>query len=89
MAAVLTYGPVCCALLATIPDVVVSETSLEGRPALLLRAKVFGDGYEEQLWIDAKSGIPLRFVGTYPNQTPGVVMAYKVTRVTVAKLAKK
>jgi hypothetical protein len=77
------------ALLATIPNVVVSETALEGRPALLLRSKVFDDNYEEQLWIDAKSGIPLRFVGTYPNQTPGVVMTYKVARVTVAKLAKK
>jgi hypothetical protein len=77
------------ALLATIPGVAVSETEVQGRAALLLRAKVFGDGYEEQLWIDAKTGIPLRFVGTYPNQTPGVVMAYKVTRVSVADLAKK
>jgi len=76
-------------LLATISRVSVAKTTLHGKPALELTGRVFNDGYEEQLVIDAETGIPLRFVGTYPGETPGVVMTYKVSRVTVADLAKR
>ncbi len=75
-------------LLALIPSVTVAKTTHDGRPALELVGHMFNDGYEEHLVIDAESGIPLRFVGTYPGQKPGVVMTYRVTRVTTADIAK-
>jgi hypothetical protein len=74
-------------LLATIPQVAVSQVTVAGRPALELDAGLFPDRYEERLTIDAESGMPLRFVGTVPGETPGVVMTYQVTRVDSHHLA--
>ena len=74
-------------LLASIPDVAVSQTTSEGRPALELDARVFGDDYEEHLVIDAETGIPLRFWGGVPGKAPGAVITYAVTRVTAADIA--
>ena len=75
-------------LLATIPAVLVSQTTFAGKPALELDARVFGDDYEEHLVIDAETGMPLHFTGGYPGKAPDVTITYTVTRVTAADIAK-
>jgi hypothetical protein len=75
-------------LLSTIDAVSVEHSTTDGRPTLDIRSHVFPDGYEERLVIDADTGMPIRFIGSDPGQSPpGVVVDYRVTRVTTADIA--
>ena len=51
-------------LLATIDTVKVTD---EGE-TLKLTATDFGDGYTENLYVDAETGVPQKFVGGEPGQ---------------------
>jgi hypothetical protein len=65
-------------LMATIPAV-----KLEDHGATLdLRNTDFGDGYEETLTVDAKTGVIRKMTGGYPGKTPSVVVTYDIERVT-------
>lgn len=67
-------------LLATIPAVKVEPHGA----TLDLRNTDLGDGYEETLTVDAKTGVIQRMTGGYPGKTPSVTVAYDITRVTAA-----
>jgi hypothetical protein len=74
-------------LLSTIPTVTVEHTVTDGRPTLQLTSRVFPDGYQEQLVIDAETGSPIRLIGGDIGQPPAVVVGYSVSRVTLADIA--
>jgi hypothetical protein len=74
-------------LLATIPQVVVTQGTLDGQPTLVLTAALLKSNsgvYDEQLIINANTGVPVEFIGGNQDQTPGVTIYYTITRVTVA-----
>ncbi len=71
-------------LIATMPEVDVTRTPIDGHDALDVTSHAFTDSYQEELLIDAADGTPLKFIGRYPNQTPSVIVTYEVSRVTVA-----
>jgi hypothetical protein len=74
-------------LLSTIDAVSVEHTTTDGRATLDIRSHTFPDGYEERLIIDADTGMPIRFIGSDPGQSPpSVVVDYQVTRVTTADI---
>ena len=73
-------------LLAGSPHVTVVEGEDQGRPTLVLTARHFSDGYQEQLTIDAETGSPIGLVGGTTGQAPSVTITYEVSRVTVADL---
>jgi len=75
-------------ILATLPGVTVTTGTSDGDPTLVLTAGApeVGSGYQEQLTIDANTGVPIRFVGGPPNGTPATTVSYQVTRVTLADL---
>jgi hypothetical protein len=70
-------------ILATLPDVTVTHGTSGGEPALVLTAGVseLGQGYTEQLTINADTGVPIRLVGGK------AAVSYAVTRVSLAGLA--
>jgi hypothetical protein len=70
-------------LLDTIDAVKVSETG----KTLKLSAAVFRDDYTENLFVDAETGVPEKFVGGVPGETPAVTIDYDVKRVTAADWA--
>jgi hypothetical protein len=74
-------------LYSTVPEITVEQTTTDGAASLTLTSHVFPDGYQEQLVIDASTGIPLGFTGGYPGKTPSVTVAYDVTRTTVAAVS--
>lgn len=73
-------------LLAASTHVSVAEGEREGRATLVLTASHFSDGYQEQLTIDAATGVPVGLIGGTKGQAPGVTITYEVSRVTVADL---
>ena len=73
-------------LFASLPKVTVTHGTLAGRSTLVLTSVAFPNRYQEQITIDADSGIPLQFVGR-TGQTPSIVINYTVTRVTAADIA--
>jgi hypothetical protein len=75
-------------VIATIPSVTVTPATTGGRDELALSAAVFGDAYRETLWIDAKTGVPLRFAAGYPGKAPSGTITYTVSRVTAADIAR-
>jgi hypothetical protein len=75
-------------LVATMNDVTVAQTTTDGQPTLTLTAggPVFGfDGYQEQIIINADSGVPVSFIGGDPRH-PSVTVTYGVTRVSTGDL---
>lgn len=72
-------------LYATLPDVTVTDTTIDGQPALTLTAGAaeLPPQYTETLNINADTGVPLTFIGAQAGQ-PTVNVTYKSTRVTVA-----
>jgi hypothetical protein len=76
-------------ILATLPEVTVTNGTAGGRATLTLTAKApaMPDDYQEAVTIDAASGIPVSFAGGNPGQTPSVTVSYDVTRVTLADVA--
>jgi len=72
-------------LLATIPQITVTHGTQNGQPTLVLTDSNFEPaGYQEQLIINATTGIPVEFYGGTTGQAPSVSVAYTITRVTVA-----
>ena len=76
-------------ILATLPEVTVTNGTTGGRPTLTLTAKApaLPDDYQEALTVDAASGIPVAFAGGNSGQTPSVTISYDVSRVTLADVA--
>jgi hypothetical protein len=76
-------------ILATLPGVTVTNGTSGGDPTLVLTAGApeVGSGYQEQLTIDANTGVPIQFVGGPPNGTPDTSVNYKVSRVTMSDLS--
>jgi len=74
-------------LLATMNDVTVARTITDGQSTLTLTASgpVFGQGYREQMVINADTGVPVRFIGGDPSH-PSVTVTYDVTRVSTSDL---
>jgi len=74
-------------LLATMSDVTVARSAVNGQPTLTLTAggPVFGRGYQEQMVINADTGVPVRFIGGDPSH-PSVTVTYDVTRVSTSDL---
>jgi len=50
-------------------------------------AKIVGGGVEEQVTIDATTGIPVSFSGGAVGQPPAGQITYQVSRVTLAQVA--
>ncbi|HEX3780786.1 MAG TPA: hypothetical protein VHX38_14055 [Pseudonocardiaceae bacterium] len=74
-------------LLSTLPEVTVTDTTLDGQSALTLTAGAGAvmPGYQEALTINADTGVPLKFVGGLPSDV-GVTVTYASTRVTLAAI---
>ncbi len=77
-------------LLATIPQINVTQGTLAGQQTLVLTASLMQSDsgvYEETLILNASTGIPEQFIGGNAGQTPGVTVNYTINRVTVASIA--
>ena len=76
-------------LLATIPQITVTPGTLSGQPTLNLTAQLLKSNsgiYDEDLVINANTGIPVEFIGGNVGQTPGVTVYYSISRVTMASI---
>jgi hypothetical protein len=76
-------------LLGTIPQVAVTHGTLDGKPTLVLTAALQTSNsstYQEQLIVNAGTGIPMQFVGGNVGQTPSVTVYYTISRVTVSAI---
>jgi len=77
-------------ILATLPGVTVTHgTSADGQPTLVLTggADEVGSGYQEQLTVNAETGMPIGFVGGPPSGSAATQVEYKVARVTLSDVA--
>jgi hypothetical protein len=76
-------------LLSTLPEVKVTSRSVDGRALLTLTAgaPATPPGYQEELTIDATTGVPIAFAGGEVGQRPETTSTYRVSRVTVADIA--
>jgi hypothetical protein len=76
-------------ILATLPDVTVTDSTSGGQPTLVLAAGTpeVGYGYAEQLTINSTTGVPVSFAGGTPGQMPQASVTYQVSRVTVSDIA--
>jgi hypothetical protein len=77
-------------ILATLPGVTVTHgTSANGQPTLVLTggADEVGSGYQEQLTVNAETGMPIGFVGGPPNGNDATQVDYQVARVTLSDVA--
>jgi hypothetical protein len=76
-------------LLATIPQIQVTQGTLNGQPTLVLTAALLSSTsgiYQEQLILNANTGIPVEMIGGNIGQTPGVTIDYTISRVTVSSI---
>jgi hypothetical protein len=76
-------------ILATLPGVTVTQGSSNGTPTLVLTAgsHEFGLNYQEQLTVNAETGIPIEFVGGTPGEAAATTVDYQVKRVTLSDIA--
>jgi hypothetical protein len=87
-------------LISLIPEVKVTDTTANGEPAVQITGtfpntskcatcgQPVGGGVQEQLTIDATTGIPVSFSGGAVGQPPsGQPLTYQVSRVTLAQVA--
>jgi hypothetical protein len=76
-------------ILATLPDVTVTQGTSSGQPTLVLTAGTaeLGDGYQEQLTINANTGIPVSANGGTAGQAPAATVSYHVSRVILSDVA--
>jgi hypothetical protein len=76
-------------ILATLPDVTLTSGTSGGESTLILTSGTneVGDGYAEQLTINATTGIPMSLTGGAPGQSPNATVSYQVTRVTLSNIA--
>jgi hypothetical protein len=76
-------------LLATIPQITTTQGTLDGQPTLVLTADVLSsnsDTDQEQLIVNATTGVPVQFVDGNVGQTPDVTVYYTISRVTVSSI---
>lgn len=74
-------------LLATVPQINVVHDTVNGQPALVLTAAMSTSKsgiYQEQLTLDADTGMPIKITGGNAGQAPSVTIDYKISRTTVA-----
>ena len=79
-------------ILATLPGVTVTHgTSADGQPTLILTggADEVGSGYQEQLTVNAETGMPIQFVGGPPNGNDATQVDYEVARVTLSDVGSR
>jgi hypothetical protein len=86
-------------LISLIPEVKVTDTTANGEPAVQIAAtfpnpskcatcgQPAGGGVQEQLTIDATTGIPVSFSGGAAGQPPAGQLTYQVSRVTLSQVA--
>ena len=76
-------------ILALLPGVAVAHGTSGDQPTLVLTGGAYevGTGYQEQLTINADTGMPIEFVGGPPNGTPETRVDYQVARVTLSDVA--
>jgi hypothetical protein len=76
-------------ILGTLPGVTVTQGTANGTPTLVLTAgsQEFGMNYQEQLTVNAETGMPIRFVGGAPGGAAGTAVDYQVARVTLSDVA--
>jgi hypothetical protein len=73
-------------LYATISQITTSTGTLNGQPTLDLTASLLSSNsglYQEQLVLNADTGVPLEMIGGNQGQTPTVTVYYTVTRTTL------
>jgi hypothetical protein len=74
-------------LFAAIPQITTSNGTLNGQPTVEVTASLLSTTsglYQEQLVLDANTGVPLEMIGGNQGQTPDVTIYYTVTRTTLA-----
>lgn len=76
-------------ILATLPGVTVTNGTSDGQPTLILTggADEVGSGYQEQLTINAETGMPVQFVGSKSDGSAATTVDYQVKRVTLSDIA--
>jgi hypothetical protein len=74
-------------ILSTLPNVTVTNSTIDGKPTLTLTETDEGTStpYVESLVIDAKDGVPVRLNGGSKGG-PSVTISYQVNRVTLSTL---
>jgi hypothetical protein len=77
-------------LLSTLPEVTVVNATVNGESVVTITAgfPALPTNYQEQLTIDASTGVPVSFVGGTIGQPPTVQVSYQVSRVSLAEVAK-
>jgi hypothetical protein len=73
-------------LYATIPQISTSTGTLNGQQTLDVTASLLSSNsglYQEQLVLNADTGVPLEMIGGNQGQTPDVTVYYTVTRTTL------
>jgi hypothetical protein len=73
-------------LYATIPQITTSAGTLNGQQTLDVTASLLSSNsglYQEQLVLNAQTGVPLEMIGGNQGQTPTVTVYYTVTRTTL------
>lgn len=73
-------------LFATIPQISTSTGTLNGQQTLDVTASLLSSNsglYQEQLVLNASTGVPLEMIGGNQGQTPSVTVYYTVTRTTL------
>ncbi len=73
-------------LLATIPQITITQGTLEGQPTMVLdySSPAPPADYHEQLIISSVTGVPIELLGGQAGQAPETTSHYKISRVTVA-----
>ncbi len=76
-------------ILATLPDVKVTHTTTDGKATLTLTSgeQEVGAGYQEQLTLDAATGIPVTFSGGASGHHHAITVRYEVSRVSLSDVA--
>jgi hypothetical protein len=74
-------------LYSAIPQITTSNGTLNGQATLDVTASLLSTNsglYQEQLVLNADTGVPLEMIGGNQGQTPSVTVYYTVTRTTLA-----
>ncbi len=71
---------------STLPDVKVTQTTLDGQPVVQITNTQFPEGYAETLDLDAQTGVLVHMSGGTVGKPDSVDVAYQVTRVTAPGL---
>ncbi|HJS94564.1 MAG TPA: hypothetical protein VJ741_09895, partial [Solirubrobacteraceae bacterium] len=72
--------------LSTLPDVKVTQTTLDGQAVVQITNAQFSDNYAETLDLDARTGVLVHMSGGTVGKPASVDVAYRVSRVTAPSL---